>query len=192
MRWFVFLLLAGCLAPIEAPVAVEAPQRTGRAPDLDGLDQRIAEAANDARRRQGVDPLAWRADLASIARRHSRDMGRRGYFDHVSPDGQTPQDRARAGEIVCEIPLPGRTRVGVAENLFLTSRYRRYSERTAGGRVTRTYDWFDRAELADRTVDGWLDSPSHRRNLLDPVARAQGIGVAVGTDDRVYITQVLC
>lgn len=192
MRWIVFLLLAGCLAPIEPPPAAAPPPRTGAAPDLDGLDRRIAEAANDARQRRDIEPLAWRADLAAVARGHSRDMGRRGYFDHVSPDGDSAQDRARAGEVVCEIPLPGRTRVGVGENLFLTSRYRGYSERTAGGRVTRTYDWFAQDELADRTVDSWLDSPGHRRNLLDPVSRAQGVGVAVGTDDRIYITQVLC
>ncbi|WP_412063142.1 CAP domain-containing protein [Rubrivirga sp. IMCC45206] len=192
MRWIALLLLSGCLAVPEPVPSTEPAAREGRAPNLDGLDRRVANAANDARRRQGAEPLAWRDDLAAVARSHSRDMGRRGYFNHVSPDGASPQDRARAAEVVCEIPLRGRMRVGVAENLFLTSRYRGYAERTAGGRVTRTYDWYTRAELAQRTVDSWLDSPGHRRNLLDPVARAQGIGVAFGTDDRVYITQVLC
>jgi uncharacterized protein YkwD len=41
-------------------------------------------------------PLAMNAALRQAARDHSRDMGSRGYFDHGSPDGRSPDDRMRA------------------------------------------------------------------------------------------------
>lgn len=41
-----------------------------------------------------ADPLTWNSKLACAARRHSRDMGERGFFDHTSPEGTTPAERA--------------------------------------------------------------------------------------------------
>ena len=42
-------------------------------------------------------------------------------------------------------------------------------------------------------IDGWLNSPGHRRNLLDERSagyRYTGIGVARDVDGAVYIAQV--
>ncbi len=56
----------------------------------------------NAARRQGVcgyppaKPLKYRADLATAARRHARDMARKNYFDHDSRSGSSPSQRARA------------------------------------------------------------------------------------------------
>ena len=41
-------------------------------------------------------PLAWNEALFSAAARHSADMARRNYFDHVSPDGKRVGARAAA------------------------------------------------------------------------------------------------
>jgi uncharacterized protein YkwD len=38
-------------------------------------------------------PLHWDASLQSVAAGHSRDMARRNYFDHRSPEGHTVRDR---------------------------------------------------------------------------------------------------
>jgi uncharacterized protein YkwD len=40
------------------------------------------------------------------------------------------------------------------------------------------------AESAQAAVQGWLSSPAHRRNLLDPEARDVGVGYAIGGRDR--------
>jgi uncharacterized protein YkwD len=40
------------------------------------------------------------------------------------------------------------------------------------------------AESAQAAVQGWLRSPAHRRNLLDPEARDVGVGYAIGGRDR--------
>jgi hypothetical protein len=44
----------------------------------------------------GLPPLAADERLRASARNHVRDMIERGYFDEVSPEGQTPLDRALA------------------------------------------------------------------------------------------------
>ena len=40
------------------------------------------------------------------------------------------------------------------------------------------------AESPQAAVHGWLSSPAHRRNLLDPEARDVGVGYAIGGRDR--------
>ncbi|WP_420457302.1 CAP domain-containing protein [Rubrivirga sp.] len=183
------VLLSGCGWPAVLPDGVER----GEAPDLGRLDRLVHETATAARRDEGLRPLAWSDKLAAVARAHSRDMARRGYFGHVTPEGLSAQDRARAAGVDCRVPVDGgRTRVGVSENLYTSTRYLRVRTRAVGGRATRTADWLSPEELARRTVDGWLGSPGHRRNLLDATSRSHGVGIATDGDDRVFVTHVLC
>lgn len=51
---------------------------------------------NRARGLSGRRALRANSRLALAARRHAGDMARRGYFDHVSPQGRGPMTRARA------------------------------------------------------------------------------------------------
>jgi hypothetical protein len=61
---------------------------------------------NDARRKAGVAPLVRDPVLDAVARAHSAEMLRLGYFEHVSPVGGAPEARVRAagywGERVAE------------------------------------------------------------------------------------------
>lgn len=41
-------------------------------------------------------PLAYEGHLICAARKHSRDMVSRGFFDHTNPDGDGPSARAAA------------------------------------------------------------------------------------------------
>jgi len=193
------LLLAACAGPAPASGVRDqdgpspSPPGGAAAPSLDDLPRDVHRAANRARQSEGLGEVAWRDDLAAVARAHSQDMATRDFFDHVNPDGASPDHRAVAAGIECVIELAqNRRRLGVSENLFMTSRYDHYVETTRGGQTERTYAWYPIAEIAHRTVQSWLDSPGHRRNLLEPTARAEGIGVAVSADDRVFVTQVLC
>jgi hypothetical protein len=43
----------------------------------------------------GAPYLVMRHELQCAARRHSRDMNEREFFDHVNPDGENPEDRIR-------------------------------------------------------------------------------------------------
>ena len=51
---------------------------------------------NAARRERNLAPLDEDPVLSEVARAHSRDMMRRRYFDHTSPDGSTAADRVLA------------------------------------------------------------------------------------------------
>lgn len=88
-------------------------------------------------------PVTWNGYLAGAARAHASDMAERAYFDHVTPEGRTPAQRAEAA---------GYTGwQEIAENI------------AAGytlGNVTQ----------------GWLDSPSHCKTLMDPTLKEVGVG----------------
>lgn len=39
-------------------------------------------------------------------------------------------------------------------------------------------------------VDGWIKSPSHHRNIIESRFSYSGMGVAIGEDNRIYLTQL--
>jgi len=51
---------------------------------------------------------------------------------------------------------------------------------------------YDETKIADCTVEGWMNSPGHRENILTSRFYCEGIGVAVSDSDEVYITQKFC
>lgn len=150
------------------------------------LAARIHQLTNEQRRRHGIRALEWDADLAAIAYKHSLDMARRNYFDHVTPEGKNFTDRyhengyhknTRVGDLV----------YGGAENLFLNNIVRSYTYDKDTGEIY-SYEFSDLEEIAESTVEGWMQSPGHRENILTPFTR-EGIGIYVNDDGKVYITQ---
>ncbi|GAA4200589.1 hypothetical protein GCM10022220_05260 [Actinocatenispora rupis] len=61
-----------------------------------GYEKEVAREINAARAKAKCGPLRYDSRLAAAARAHSDDMATRNYFDHTSPDGVTPWDRAKA------------------------------------------------------------------------------------------------
>lgn len=108
---------------------------------------------NAERSKRGLRELTRDGDLNQAARRHARDMVRRGYFSHVSPGGSTLGDRLRAVD---------------------------YGN-GGGWRAGEALGW-GTGSLAtpNSLVDEWLDSPPHRRILLDSGFRELGVGIAPG------------
>ena len=54
------------------------------------------------------------------------------------------------------------------------------------------YDWNSQEKIAETTVQGEMKSPGHKKNILTPYFKAEGIGVVIAPDDKVYITQNFC
>lgn len=83
-----------------APVAAAAGPLSSRTPEPAaarfGVVQPMLALVDQVRARAGCGGLRWDARLASAAAGHSADMVQRRYFDHASPDGETPWDRAHA------------------------------------------------------------------------------------------------
>lgn len=134
---------------------------------------------NEERTDHGRQPLEFDAALRDIARNHSAEMGREHYFDHVSPGGKTPADRYQKAEYRCLR--------GAGENIAYTYFDRRV--RTENGSVVR-YRTAD--ELARGIVSQWMESPSHRENLLAENWEREGIGVYYAESGRVFATQNFC
>ncbi len=171
-----------------------AAQLAGRGPELSIplLEQRIHDLINTQRLEQKLKPLKLNESLSKIARNHSADMGSRDFFDHVNPDGKNPTARAIAGKFPCRKDLldgNGRYTIGVSENIFQNNLYRRVIYSPTG---KTTYDWNSINDIAMTTVQGWMDSPGHRANILNPRVDTSGMGIAVSADDKVYITQLFC
>lgn len=93
------LALAGALAGS----AAHADVLVGRA-SRDAVQSRVLELVNQARakgQRCGRElhapaaPLSVSKKLERAAQEHARDMAKRDYFDHKSPDGSEPRDRVQ-------------------------------------------------------------------------------------------------
>jgi len=156
--------------------------------DIEALEQRIHQLANHERVKRGLTPLAWNPVVQQVARRHSRDMARRHYFAHLSPEGHDLAYRYSQQGFVCQIQVGSAVYMG-SENIYETSLYE--ARDYVGEVVTRTY-WKDLETIAQTIVKGWMSSPTHRQNLLEPSWQTHGIGIAISGDDRVYATQDFC
>ena len=124
------------------------------------LEAALLAATNEARARHGLDPLRSDAGLTRAARAHAAENAARGVLDHGSPNPRLDTPAER-------VAAAGVALVEVGENLA----------RIPGGAV------------AERAVEGWLNSPPHRRNLLDPSYTHVGFGAAEGPGGR-YLTQL--
>ncbi len=132
-------------------------------------------------------PLKWETALSDIARSHSSDMAKRGFFSHQTPEGSGFGQRYQRAGYVCSVPQGNVVYTG-AENIFQNNLYDRV---VYIGSETR-YDWNSMRKIAETTVKGWMNSPGHRKNILTPFWRSEGIGIAVSEDDKVYITENFC
>lgn len=58
-------------------------------------EREVFEKLNAHRRDHGRSPLKLDRGLGAAARHHANDMSERDFFDHRSPNGDSPSDRAR-------------------------------------------------------------------------------------------------
>lgn len=175
-----------------------APRSTGR-PDAPlihrtkpvlrahDLEKRIHALINRERGKRGLSLLAGDDVLSRIARGHSKDMGSRRYFSHDSPEGHDFSYRYRQEGYTCSLRIGNSIHMG-AENIFQNVRFNSVTT------VNREafYDWNSEEQIAETTVRGWMDSPGHRKNILTPHWRREGIGIFLSPDEKIYITQNFC
>ncbi len=155
-------LRATCIALGLALVAAAARPAQ---PDLGQARHEVVAGANAFRQAQGRAQLAPNPRLEAAAAEFAAYMARTDLYSHEA-DGRQPAQRAEA---------QGYDWCLVAENLA-------YMMSSRG---------FATDELAQRLVQGWIDSPGHRHNLLEPGATETGVAIAhsAGTD-RYYAVQM--
>lgn len=66
---------------------------------IDADEQAMIELVNRERKDKSLKELSFDYALRQIARGHSADMFKKGYFSHYSPEGKTVADRATEAEI---------------------------------------------------------------------------------------------
>jgi uncharacterized protein YkwD len=181
---FILPACAPSAAKIDRTKLVHRPQPKIVVPNL---EKKIHYLINKERRKQGLSPLSWDDKLSNIAKGHSTDMAKRNYFAHNSPDGHDFSYRYKEGSYSCAVRIEN-TIYGGAENIFQNNLYD--SVTTVNGEAF--YDWNSSDKIAETTVQGWMKSTGHRKNILMPHWRREGIGVIIAPDDKVYITQNFC
>jgi uncharacterized protein YkwD len=159
------LVAAAAIQCILFALCSTASASTACPSDLDVPDATTAPTAasalfcdvNELRAQNDLAPLRWDWRLWAAAERMAVDMSARHFFSHVTPDGLTLADR-----VVPTGYLPDNDTWLLTENLA-------WGQGVLSSPLSIAY--------------GWMDSPEHRVNLLDPAVQDVGIGVAPGPDD---------
>lgn len=138
-------------SPAPALSAADVAALKSGSPTLVGLEEEMVKAVNAERAAYGLAPYVVDAQLTTLAWSHAHDMVARGYFSHVTPEGDTLRDRLRARNLSTH---------WVGENIYL-------SVKPTDQAVAATVSWF----MAD---------PPHRDNILHKRFNRLGVGVAQG------------
>ena len=157
---------------------------------LELVEKTVFDLTNHERKNRGIKPLREYEELSSIARAHSKDMCSRGFFSHQNPDGDDPTQRARKAEFSgLSKNAEGKPRSGLSENIARVGRYSSIRQSTRNEKVVgRKIRWQSEAMLARQIVQGLIDSPEHKKNLLDPTKDYLGVGIHFFRE-HVFVTQ---
>jgi uncharacterized protein YkwD len=131
----------------DVPEAPKLPESTAQSPTIAQMEASVRQRINEVRQKNGLNPLQNNEKLARVARNYSQKMARENFFSHVSPDGSTLAKRVRAGGISYWM---------VGENLFKS---------------------VNAPQPVPLAVEGWMNSPGHRANILQAEYAETGIGV---------------
>jgi uncharacterized protein YkwD len=141
-------------------VGVALAPMWGTALDREDAERDLIVLTNADRTSNGLASLRPHDGLIGVARERSQDMAVRNYFSHeIPPDGQ------------------------YFENLLDGAGIR---FRQAGENIARNN--YPDSETTRRAQTGFLNSPAHRANIMDPVYRELGVGAWDRADGMKYFT----
>jgi len=154
------------------------------------LERQIHQQINRERQNHGLPQLESDELLTGIARKHSRDMASYHFFSHTNLQGEGPVERAKNQGWDKKKQADANTwAIGPGENIFMNHLYDKVvTTKQNGVTVKKEYAWKTPEEIAQSTVQGWMDSPPHRKNILSPKYDQQGIGVAISGHE-IYVTE---
>lgn len=157
-----FLIFTSCAIekPVTASVAKEKVKTTSRSSlvEVVEFEKEFLKRINKARAEgckcgdtymPPVEPLTWNNELQLAALGHAQDMARNKYFSHVSKNGARIKDR---------ITSAGYTHDG-------------FQSFTIGENIA-----FNQRTIKE-VMTGWLNSPSHCKNIMSPAFKEVGIAM---------------
>ena len=160
------------------------------------IERWVIDFTNAERRKAGLSLFGEDAAISKIARMHSQNMARLDMFDHTI-GGKGPTDRALDNGYDCRAYLPdGSYTYGLSENIFERPRVTLWigTSRLFGLSASYRPEIFDEDSeaMAYGLVEGWMNSPGHRTNILDGESRRIGVGVAIMQMERYgYVDEIV-
>jgi uncharacterized protein YkwD len=139
--------------------SVSVPALSPSLADANAIERRAFEQTNIVRAQHGLRAFVWDPALCRLARDHSANMARLGFFSHATPEGLRLKDRASAARIRYQ---------AIAENISYNMGYE------------------DPGAFA---VERWMISPGHRANILYAGFTSMAVGTFVAADGSVFLTQ---
>jgi uncharacterized protein YkwD len=139
---------------------LKAEPRDPRLTEVESLEMQCFNEVNRLRVGRGLAPLAFNEVLLRVARDYSRRMAEEHFFSHNDPEGRSVRERVTSANV--------RWRM-LGENLAYSNGY---------------------INPVAVSLMGWMDSPGHRRNLLDQTWRQMAIGAWISANGTVYFTQI--
>ena len=140
------------------------------------LESEIIRLTNLERAERGLNELDVDELLNEVTKLHSKDMAKNNYFSHVNQEGEDPTDRAEdIGFPIRKEIAPGKFTIGVAENI---------GKMPIGNVVDRGFIEDTPQAVAAAQMDGWMNSPGHKKNILGD---HEVIGVGCSFDGTHYL-----
>jgi uncharacterized protein YkwD len=127
---------------------------------IESLEQECLTEVNRLREMRGLGRLDMSEELLEVARYYSRRMAEERFFSHTDPEGRTVRQRVSDAGITWRV---------LGENLAYSNGY---------------------SNPVAASMNGWMDSDSHRRNILDPSYRKTAIGAWISADGTIYFTEI--
>lgn len=128
--------------------------------EIESLEAQCLDAVNRERQTRGLEPLEFSRELLPVARDYSRWMAEEKFFSHTDPQGRSVRQRVNDAGIKWR---------ALGENLAYANGY---------------------INPVAASMSGWMESPGHRRNILDRAFRKTAIGVWIADDETVYFTEI--
>ena len=128
--------------------------------EIEQLEQQCFDDVNHQREGYGLQPLKFDSSLLPLARGYSKWMAEDKFFAHQDPEGHTVKERANEYGIKWRI---------IGENLASSNGY---------------------MNPVAASLHGWMESPGHRKNILDSSFNQSAIGAWIAPDGTVYFTQI--
>ena len=141
-------------------IAASGGEGASKAAAIRAIERDAFQMINVERSLAGLPALKWNEKVAELARLHSQNMADNNFFSHKGVDGLTVDGRAQQLNVSWQ---------AIGENIAFMQNY---------------------PNPAQIAVQKWLQSASHRSNMMDKGWSDSAIGVAMTEDGKCYFTQV--
>lgn len=138
-------------------------QRRERVPtekEMREMERKTHEGVNVQRKKNNLPPLTWDDQVAEVARSHSQNMATRNFFSHTDPRLGELDERLKRKKVQWRM---------CGENIFYEKGY---------------------PNPVQAAVEGWMESPGHKKNILTPEFTHSGVGLFRRADGTFYFTQI--